>query len=167
MILLKTTGMIRKVDELGRIVLPKELRKVLNIHSGDDFQIIVDENKIILEKFSRILNVQDEIIKIKNIFKNIYGYDIYITNNDSILETQEKIAEDVFKIIQQRKLFICDHQIELKLNEKLIVYGKTVIFPIIVDSDLLGGIIIISNSDVHSMQLVAKTIFELVKKYFI
>ena len=113
------------------------------------------------------MNVQDEIIKIKNIFKNIYGYDIYITNNDSILETQEKIAEDVFKIIQQRKLFICDHQIELKLNEKLIVYGKTVIFPIIVDSDLLGGIIIISNSDVQSMQLVAKTIFELVKKYFI
>ena len=144
--------MIRKIDDLGRIVLPKELRKVLSIHSGDDFQIIVDENKIILEKFSRILNVQDEI---------------YITNNNFILETQEKISEDVFKIIQQRKIFTCDYQTELKLTEKLKVYGKIIIFPIIVDGDLLGGIIIISDSDVQTMQLVAKTIFELVKKYFI
>lgn len=164
---MKTTGMIRKIDELGRIVLPKELRKVLNIHSGDDFQIIVDENKIILEKFSRILNVQDEIVKIKNIFKSIYGYEIYITNNNFILETQENILEDVFKIIQQRKLYICEHQTKLKLTETLTVYGKIVILPIIVDSDLLGGIIIISESDVQTMQLVAKTIFELVKKYFI
>lgn len=159
--------MIRKIDDLGRIVLPKELRKVLSIHSGDDFQIIVDENKIILEKFSRILNVQDEIIKIKNIFKSIYDYEIYITNNNFILETQEKISEDVFKIIQQRKIFTCDYQTKLKLTEKLKVYGKIIIFPIIVDSDLLGGIIIISDSDVQTMQLVAKTIFELVKKYFI
>lgn len=53
--------MIRKIDNLGRIVLPKELRKVLSIHSGDDFQIIVDENKIILEKFSRILNVKTKL----------------------------------------------------------------------------------------------------------
>ena len=71
------------------------------------------------------------------------------------------------KIIQQRKTFTCDYQTELKLTEKLKVYGKIIIFPIIVDSDLLGGIIIISESDVQTMQLVAKTIFELVKKYFI
>lgn len=95
--------MIRKIDDLGRIVLPKELRKVLSIHSGDDFQIIVDENKIILEKFSRILNVQDEIIKIKNIFKSVYDYEIYITNNNFILETQEKFQKMYLKLFSKEK----------------------------------------------------------------
>ena len=46
---MKSTGIVRKIDELGRIVLPKELRKSLNINSGDDFQISIDENKIILD----------------------------------------------------------------------------------------------------------------------
>ena len=42
------TGIIRKIDDLGRIVLPKELRKNLNINSGDDLQIIIDNEKIIM-----------------------------------------------------------------------------------------------------------------------
>ena len=41
-----TTGIVRKIDELGRIVLPKELRKSLNINSGDDFQITVNDKTI-------------------------------------------------------------------------------------------------------------------------
>ena len=69
MIILRTTGIVRKIDELGRIVLPKELRKNLNIHTGDDFQILVEEEKIILEKYSRLINIETDIIKIINIFK--------------------------------------------------------------------------------------------------
>ena len=45
---MKTSGIIRKIDELGRIVLPKELRKYLNINPGDDFQINIEDQKIIL-----------------------------------------------------------------------------------------------------------------------
>lgn len=42
---MQTTGIIRKIDELGRIVLPKELRKYLNINPGDDFQITIENEK--------------------------------------------------------------------------------------------------------------------------
>ena len=41
---MQTTGIIRKIDELGRIVLPKELRKYLNINPGDDFQIAIESS---------------------------------------------------------------------------------------------------------------------------
>ena len=65
------TGIIRKIDELGRIVLPKELRKYLNINPGDDFQIILNGNKIILEKYSYLSNYKEETIKIINSFSTI------------------------------------------------------------------------------------------------
>ena len=78
---MRTTGIVRKIDELGRIVLPKELRKNLNIHTGDDFQILVEEEKIILEKYSRLINIETDIIKIINIFKNVYNYNIFIVYN--------------------------------------------------------------------------------------
>lgn len=49
---MKSTGIVRKVDELGRIVLPKELRVTLNINERDPLEIFVDEeNRIILKKY--------------------------------------------------------------------------------------------------------------------
>jgi transcriptional pleiotropic regulator of transition state genes len=47
---MRTRGMVRKIDELGRIVLPSELRKVLNMRHGDELAISVDGDLIILEK---------------------------------------------------------------------------------------------------------------------
>jgi len=48
---MKSTGIVRKVDELGRIVIPKELRGTLDIGAGDAIEIYVDEEQIILKKY--------------------------------------------------------------------------------------------------------------------
>lgn len=48
---MKTTGIVRRVDELGRIVLPIELRRTLNIDIKDPIEIYVDEESIILRKY--------------------------------------------------------------------------------------------------------------------
>lgn len=48
---MKSTGIVRKVDELGRIVIPKELRRTLNIQIKDPVEIFMDEDKIVLKKF--------------------------------------------------------------------------------------------------------------------
>lgn len=47
---MKSTGVVRKIDELGRIVLPSELRKVFGIHEGDELEISVEEERVILQK---------------------------------------------------------------------------------------------------------------------
>lgn len=49
---MKATGIIRNIDELGRIVIPKELRKKMDIKSDDPIEIYVEEDRIILEKFT-------------------------------------------------------------------------------------------------------------------
>jgi len=48
---MKSTGVVRKVDELGRIVLPIEIRKTLDIQQKDAIEIFIDEDKIILQKY--------------------------------------------------------------------------------------------------------------------
>ena len=47
---MKSTGVVRKIDELGRIVLPSELRKVFGIREGDELEISVEEDRVILQK---------------------------------------------------------------------------------------------------------------------
>ncbi|MBO7304495.1 MAG: AbrB/MazE/SpoVT family DNA-binding domain-containing protein [Clostridia bacterium] len=49
---MKSTGIVRNVDELGRIVIPKEMRTKMNISSSDPIEIYVEEDKIILKKYS-------------------------------------------------------------------------------------------------------------------
>lgn len=48
---MKSTGMVRKVDELGRIVLPIEIRKTLDIEQRDALEIFVDSDRIVLQKY--------------------------------------------------------------------------------------------------------------------
>ncbi len=48
---MKSTGVVRKVDELGRIVLPISIRQVMDINEKDSLEIFTDENKIILQKY--------------------------------------------------------------------------------------------------------------------
>ena len=51
--MLKSTGMVRRIDDLGRVVLPIELRRVMDIRDGDPLEIYVDGEKIILKKYER------------------------------------------------------------------------------------------------------------------
>ncbi|MBQ9084629.1 MAG: AbrB/MazE/SpoVT family DNA-binding domain-containing protein [Clostridia bacterium] len=51
---MKSTGIVRNIDELGRIVIPKEMRKVMRINNGDPIEIFVEGSRIILTKFHTI-----------------------------------------------------------------------------------------------------------------
>ena len=62
--MLKATGMTRKVDELGRIVLPVELRRTMNIAEGDALEIFVEGNHIILRRYDNAVAIQDDLQRI-------------------------------------------------------------------------------------------------------
>ena len=101
------TGIIRKIDDLGRIVLPKELRRHLNINTGDDFQIILDNNRIILERYSYLKNYEKDILKIIESFTEVTNYDInLVINNEIVNKNNSKILENIINIISERKLYV-------------------------------------------------------------
>ena len=72
---MQTTGIIRKIDELGRIVLPKELRRYLNINPGDDFQITIENEKIIdFQNFS--YNIEE--FRLVMVDEEFFNLDLYL-----------------------------------------------------------------------------------------
>jgi len=65
---MKATGVVRRIDELGRIVLPCELRRVLNIKERDSLEIFVDENRIVLKKYEpacTFTGLADDLVEYK------------------------------------------------------------------------------------------------------
>ena len=163
-----STYIIRKIDDLGRIVLPKDLRKALNINSGDDFQITIDNDKIVLEKFSRLEKYEDTINTIINCFYSVTNYKIYISINNKIINfNNEEITSIISNIINTRKLYFNDKFDKNVLSNNLIVEGKIVILPIVLNSDLLGAIIIIDKDNINSLINTAKIMNNLIKKLLV
>jgi transcriptional pleiotropic regulator of transition state genes len=63
---MKNTGIVRKLDELGRITLPIELRRTLNITERDPIEIFVDEDKIVLQKYEATKALNDRVDKLRD-----------------------------------------------------------------------------------------------------
>lgn len=72
MVFMKSSGIVRRMDPLGRLVVPKEIRKVLNINPQDPFEIYVDNNTIVLRKYEPACFFCNET---ENVI-NYHGYNI-------------------------------------------------------------------------------------------
>ena len=84
---LSTTGIIRRIDELGRIVIPKELRKNLRIKNGDNLEILVDGENITLKKYSQIENLESIANMYAESFYQVLKYNVIVVPYSSLVES--------------------------------------------------------------------------------
>ena len=87
---LKATGVTRKIDELGRIVIPKEIRRNLGIRDGESLEIFLDDDAILLKKHNQMHNFLDIGTKLVNIITSLVDIDLLITDREKVICTSEK-----------------------------------------------------------------------------
>jgi len=87
---MKKTGVTRKLDELGRIVIPKEIRNNFKIEEGDQIEFYLDDNEIILKKPSPLKGLDDEIYKLFQVYNLKFHNSIAISENSLPLLTYGK-----------------------------------------------------------------------------
>ena len=84
-------GIVRRVDELGRIVLPREMRKSLNIRIGTKLEIgIVDGNKFLLSKYSDMVSLKEYSDAVANAISVSIEHDVLISDMEKILSANKK-----------------------------------------------------------------------------
>ena len=145
------TGMTRRIDELGRLVIPKEIRKNLKIKDNDQVEITVIDNKIILNKHDNI--EKDRIISIiLNSLKKEINKNVLITSRDNIIDyslINKEIINDLslnsnmMNIIENRNSIINIHDKEYICS----------VFPIIINGDLYGSLMINGDKEITSNEL--------------
>lgn len=149
---MKQTGVTRKIDELGRIVIPKEIRKNLGIRDGETLEIFTSEDSIILKKYFEVRKYEDLSSKLCELIKNIYDVDLVITDREKVITASNKdIVENTklnnkfLELIDNREMFISKELLTINLG--IDISGYFTIIPIIASSDSLGLVIIISDND--------------------
>ena len=94
---MKENNYIRKIDELGRIVIPKEVRNKLKIHDNENILITIEDSKITVSKYSYLSNYIKFIEELCNSFTEIYKIDIRIIDQDKIIYENNNKANYIIK----------------------------------------------------------------------
>ena len=161
--MLKSTGVVRKIDDLGRIVIPKEIRKVLKIENSDDLEIFVENDTIILKKYSVMLNNQDTSNKLISSVDDLIDASIFITDKEKVItsgELENKLLNNKLKdLIFNRQSYKSNTSETIKFAEKDKT-GFFIIKPIIQNSDANGLIIICKDSKITSEDMLFASILK-------
>ena len=92
---IKEIGTIRKLDELGRIVIPKSVREKLNMEQGDNIEFYVDDNKVLLKKSALIDVHEEEIYKLLQLYySKYYKSCVMVEGNKTLIEYGKDIDHD-------------------------------------------------------------------------
>ena len=173
---MKSTGVVRRVDDLGRIVIPKEIRRTLIIRDGEELEIYVDNEAIVLKKFSKFLDLGDISKKIIDVVSSLVGKTVLITDRDFVVTgsgdlkksyLNKSISKKVENIINNR-IFIVEKTVNsVELIDGIADHYSYIIYPIISFGDVIGTVIMISsNSDISDFDvIISQMIAQFLGKY--
>ena len=130
---MKSTGVVRRIDDLGRIVIPKEIRRNLRIHDGESMEIFVDNELITLKKYSSL----DELISMSELL-------VDAINNEKKKYISKTISSDLVQIINERMNIKYNNK-SIELIDGLTYDYKYVVYPIIANGDASGSVVVLSD----------------------
>ena len=151
---MKTTGVIRRIDDLGRIVIPKEIRKSMRIKNGESLEIFIDEESIILKKYSPIESMETIAAKYVETFNKVLKHSIIVTDKDKIIAVagplkkkyqDKEISEFVEHGIERRDSFVERQKKGFEIAKGMEEFGYYSFCSIVDSGDTLGSVIIVSN----------------------
>ena len=150
---MSTTGIIRRIDELGRIVIPKEIRKNLRIKNGDNLEILVDGENITLKKYSQIENLESIANMYAESFYQVLKYNVIVTDTDKIVAVggnlkkkylDSGISEEIERMIERRDTFVERKKKNIEISPGMSEFGYYTMATIINNGDSIGSVIILS-----------------------
>ncbi|MGG5254547.1 stage V sporulation protein T [Neobacillus sp. SM06] len=153
---MKATGIVRRIDDLGRVVIPKEIRRTLRIREGDPLEIFVDrDGEVILKKYSPISELSDFAKEYAEALYDSLGNPVLICDRDAYIAVagsskkdylNKNISDIVEKAMEDRNSVLLNQQENVALadgsEETLSAYT---IGPIIANGDPIGAVIIFSK----------------------
>src|ERR1700730_1466597 len=149
---MKATGIVRRIDDLGRVVIPKEIRRTLRIREGDPLEIFVDrDGEVILKKYSPIGELGDFAKEYAESLSDTLGHVTLITDRDVVIAAsgaskkdymQKSIGSEVEKAMEERKTIISSTTGQVSITrDRTETFGSHVIAPIIAGGDPIGTVV--------------------------
>ena len=158
---MKATGIVRRIDDLGRVVIPKEIRRTMRIREGDPLEIYTSrDGEVIFKKYSLLGGVEDFASQLCETMSRSTGSICAVTDRDTVIAVAgggkrellgKRITSELERIMENRKIYqftgdgqaipVCDSSDKLLTN---------VAAPILSEGDLLGLVLFVGSGEAVS-----------------
>ncbi|MCI9087726.1 MAG: stage V sporulation protein T [Clostridia bacterium] len=170
---MKATGVVRRIDDLGRVVIPKEIRKTLRIKEGDPLEIFTDkEGEVILKKYSPIGELTEFATGYAETLAKTTGHIACITDKDTVIAVsggskkeflEQDLSEELERIMEDKEKYTSKENNDLavpitKNDNKERRYHSQIVYPIISDGDVIGSVILLSKDSATKMSEIERKV---------
>ena len=162
---MKATGIVRRIDELGRVVIPKEIRRTLRIKDGDPLEIFTDRDELMLKKYSPIATLEKFSEGTTRSLNDLSGYLAVICDTDEILYasgegrkeySKKHISKQLEAIMRDRRSYVASlaegGDIVPLTEEAQHSVTAQIIVPIVSGGDCLGAVSLLSSEEGIKME---------------
>ena len=152
---MQETGMVRRIDELGRVVIPKEMRKTLRIKEGDPLEIYTDKERLVFKKYSPVSTINDVAEAVADGIEELTDKVCIVTDTDAVVYVSKgkmkdtvgkKISKDLENILRDRKSIAVsriDGGTIVSLIEDVDLQSENqIVVPVISGGDCYGSLIV-------------------------
>jgi AbrB family transcriptional regulator (stage V sporulation protein T) len=155
---MKATGIVRRIDDLGRVVIPKEIRRTMRIREGDPLEIYTSrDGEVIFKKYSLLGGVEDFASQLCETMSRSTGSICAVTDRDTIIAVAgggkrelmgKRITPELEQIMESRKIYqYAGDGRPVAVSDSTDKLLTAVAAPILAEGDLLGLVLFISGDD--------------------
>ena len=154
---MKATGIVRRIDDLGRVVIPKEIRRTMRIREGEPMEIFIDGGSVIFKKYSLLGGVEDFAADLCETMSRSTGSICAVTDRDSVIAVAgggrrelmgKRISPELERIMESRKIYqSAGDGSTVPVAEDSDKLHASVAAPILAEGDLLGLVLFVGAED--------------------
>lgn len=153
---MKATGIVRRMDELGRVVIPKEIRRTMHLKEGEELEIYAHDEGLLLKKYSAISALGGLAEEYAQVVQSLLGGAVFVTDTDGVSAaagTQDEAAigkpfsAAVGDLLAKRKRGLLSDAAVTKGGR---TYANVAVYPILTHGDLFGAIVLGARSAVDA-----------------
>ena len=146
---MKATGIVRRIDDLGRVVIPKEIRRTMRIREGDPLEIYTTrEGEVIFKKYSLLGGLEDFAAQFCDALNRTSGFTAAVTDRDAVIAITgagkrellgKSLSEALSRVMEERRIYCCQGADQpLPVTDGNDRYTAAVAAPILCEGDVLG-----------------------------
>ena len=154
----------KRIDELGRIVIPKQIRTTFKIKDFDELELFVENDNIVLKKTGGILLIKDKLNNFLKYIKKYNNIDAFIVDKNELVASNNENISNVSNI-NFDEYINNNSYLELKIDNNYTLKGYIKVFNLIYDSNSYGSIIFTLNENNKDNLEIIKDILNIVLDY--
>ena len=139
----------KRIDELGRIVIPKQIRNTFKIKDFDELELFIEDDNIVIKKTGGILLIKDKLNDFLKFIKKYNNIDAFIVDKNIVVASNIESINDTININSSMYLNNQDY-LEVQINDDDYLKGYIKSYQLIYDSNLYGNIIFVLNDRINS-----------------